>query len=159
MDALGSEPELDLLVRMACKHADPATCILDTTVLTQLTDRSGSFRSRPRYDRERAISLILGKMSVADAYDQVVIRKSSRETASLIPPGTRVRYVTAGVLRENGFTVVHAPGRFKSNPHVSVCVTAGDWRSKQRIPWSPDTMECFESCFDMEDRREGDHES
>lgn len=136
---------------MACGHDDPSACVPDGAVLTQLSERTGGFRSQPRHHKERALSLILGEMGVAEAYFQVAPRSAR---SAPVPEGTAVRYVTAGVLRANGFTVVHAPGKIAGNPHVSVCVSSGNWRSDQQIPWEHDVAARFETCFTLEHRKE-----
>lgn len=156
VDPPAAEPEASLLVKMACTHEDPTSCIPDTAVLTQLTDRSGSFRNKPRYATERAVSLILGELARADAYYQVAWKKTKGERPP-VPENTGVRYATAGALRAKGFTVVHAPGRrVADNPHVSVCITTSNWQTDQRIPWERDVTERFESCFNLKDGKGGD---
>lgn len=145
---MGGETGVDLLVKMSCSHADPAGCLPDSTVLTQLSDRDHLFRNEPRHWRERSLSLIIGHLEVADAYEQV-----TGSPGEFADPDTRVRHCTVGALRLAGFLVIHAPGsRSPENPHASVCVTAGNWRADQRIPWNTDIKKSFDACFDA-DRR------
>lgn len=89
------------------------------------------FRSRPRWDHESDLSLILGKLAVEEVTALV--------TGRIANHSDRVRYVKAGDLRKRGFLVGSTPTR-RIPLHVSVTVPAG------AVPWDHRTEAQFEAC-------------
>lgn len=109
----------------------------DDQVLTQFGAKQDivaldpPFRRKPRQGRETNVSLILGRLSPAEA--SRIVRRS------LAPaPFDGVRYATAGKLRAAGFVVMHTPSRMNPN-HVSVSRTT---------EWGANEESAFDECFD-----------
>lgn len=94
------------------------------------------FKNRPPYpDEVNALSLTLGRLTVAEAARSV---RTSRSTAS---PGSGVRYTTGERLRLAGFPARHT-GNNRNPLHVSVtCVD-------ESHVWTEDDGNRFDACFD-----------
>ncbi|MGC5009302.1 hypothetical protein ACLQ2R_00920 [Streptosporangium sp. DT93] len=143
-------PELDstYMRTQACRATPtPWLCLPDELMLTHHTFRSDKYIEAPRYDREREISLLTGKLSVEQAsrYRRRVTTARALELAS-------VRHVSAGKLRVEGFAVVHTPGRFIGKcgvdlQHVSIVWPNDDPVNRQDIPWPQAVSERFVQCF------------
>lgn len=125
----------------------PWLCLPDETVLTHHTFHAGKYIEAPRYDQEREISLLTGKLAIEQAsrYRRRVITDRALESAS-------VRYTSAGRLREEEFAVVHTPGRLLGRcgadlQHVSIVWSNDDPVNRQDIPWPPAVSERFVQCF------------
>lgn len=139
-------PTEQWLVKRACRCGPPPEdCLTDGTVVTQLTERDGTFRCHPRHDRERALSVQIGQLTTEQMYPKVVPGPSGPAEIDR----NSVRHTTVGNLRASGFTVVHTPGnRVRSSTHASVLWSAGhDWRTLQVVPWDSDVQGKLEQCF------------
>lgn len=103
-----------------------------STVLTQFgrSDATG-FRMRPRPGIESGISLIAGRLGVAETHRLVVRRGSPR------PGVDSVRYTTVGDLEDAGFRVRSAPTRAIPD-HVLV---------DREGEWDDEAAERFDACF------------
>lgn len=101
-------------------------------MLTQYgrSDATG-FRVRPRAGIESGISLIAGRLGVAEAHHLVVRRGSPR------PGVDAVRYTTAADLEDAGFRVRSAPTRAIPG-HVLV---------DHEGQWDDEVAERFDACF------------
>jgi hypothetical protein len=112
-------------------------------ILTQQS-WSGEYRSAPREDREKDLSMLRGELSVLEACEYVNVRGPLTE-ARVARAG--VRYTTAGKLRAKGLAVVHTPGRIKGGPHVSVVWPGDNPLDTQEVPWPPGVSAAFTACF------------
>jgi hypothetical protein len=103
-----------------------------SVVLTQYgrSDATG-FRVRPRAGIESGISLIAGRLDVAEAHRLVVRRGSPR------PGVDAVRYTTVGDLEDAAFRVRSAPTRAIPE-HVLV---------DREGQWDDEVAERFDACF------------
>jgi hypothetical protein len=134
--------------KKACKASPaPWACIPDDRVLTHQTFEAGVYLEEPRYEMERDISLLTGRLTVEQAsrFRRAVI--SDRDMAS-----AEVRYTTAGRLRSEGFAVVHTPRRVTNGcladiEHVSVIWPADDPLNRQDVPWPAEVSQRFSRCF------------
>jgi hypothetical protein len=99
--------------------------------LTQYGDTwDQGFRCRPRASDLDGVSVLLGRLTLAQAARYV--RRDGRARR-----GDAVRYTEVGCLEDEGFVVVHTPTR--RNPlHVSVQSPPG---------WDDDVCERFHRCF------------
>jgi hypothetical protein len=161
------DPELEA---KACPAGpSPESCIPNDMTLTQQTFRVPTFRDAPERPGERDVSLLTGRLTIEDA-SHYVNPRSSKEARALRRAG--VRYTTAGELREQGFAVLHTPGRVTGGPpktvreapacrepktHVSVVWPNAAPLQRQDIPWTDDVVQRFVGCFHgytkMEDGR------
>ncbi|WP_157518152.1 hypothetical protein [Herbidospora mongoliensis] len=150
------EPTREYLWRRVCRATpDPKSCIHDDVILTHHS-HDGIFGSAPRYDMERDMSLLTGKLTVVDA---TKYRKRKNQVFPRDLEMAAVRYTTAGLLRGGGFVVVHTPGAVVAScgeplSHISVLWAEGDPLVEQRIPWPSGVSENFDKCFN-EYREEG----
>jgi hypothetical protein len=115
----------------------------DEMILTQQT-WNGEYRSGPREDREKDLSMLRGELSLVEACEYVNVRGPLTE-ARVARAG--VRYTTAGRLRAKGLAVVHTPGKIKDGPHVSVVWPDDNPLDNQVAPWPPGVSAGFEACF------------
>lgn len=104
----------------------------DSETVTQYGTREANppFRRRPRFPREQDVSVIRGRLSVAET-----CRLIRRRDVSGIEDG--VRYTTVGTLRAAGYAVTHTPSRAIPG-HVSVT-----WVDR----WTEDQDTGFDACF------------
>lgn len=109
------------------------------TVLTQYgrLDRSG-FRVRPRPGVEDGISLIAGRLEIAEAH-RLVVRRGFPQ-----PGVDAVRHTTVGDLEDAGFVVRSAPTRAIPD-HVLVGYEG---------QWDDQVAERFDACFGPLDEEE-----
>jgi len=122
----------------------------DEVLLSQLTDKDGTFRNAPR-GWEADFSLLLGPMSVREAVAFVL---ADAEPLEEIVDRNDVRHVRAGTLRAHGFMVVHTPGRkVRSSPHVSVLWIEDEESAPGGDPvesprgWTDDVSALIAECF------------
>jgi hypothetical protein len=109
------------------------------TVLTQYGRRDTSgFRMRPRPGVEEGISLIAGRLDVAEAHRLVVRRGFPK------PGVDGVRHTTVGDLEDAGFLVRAAPTR-AIRDHVLVGYEG---------QWDDQVAERFDACFGPLDEEE-----
>jgi len=143
-----SEPDSSYVRSRACRASEkPWLCISDERVLTQFSRKANKYLSEPRYDREREVSLLTGKLTIEQAARYVLSSVFARDIQR-----ASVRYTTAGDLRKAGFAVLHTPGRISAGcdgdlTHVSVIWPAGDPVQRQDIPWGPEVTDSFARCF------------
>ena len=76
-------------------------------VVTQIANRDGSWRERPRFGLEIAVSVIIGEFDVSESL-RIAFRRSN------IGPLDRVRHLDIGALNDAGYVVLATPTR--SNP-------------------------------------------
>ena len=117
----------------------------DETHLTQQSWNVAAFRNKPRIERERDVSMLIGgdwTIEAACAYVSVGQSLSPRklERAGL-------RHTTAGRIRGAGFAVVHTPGAIKDGPHVSIVWPDTNPLERQDIPWPDEVSARFDACF------------
>jgi hypothetical protein len=108
------------------------------TVLTQYGREPSGFRVRPRPGVEDAVSLITGRLDVAEAHHLVVRRGSPH------PGVDAVRYTTVLGLQDAGFEVRAAPTRAIPD-HVLVGYEG---------QWNDEVAERFDACFGPLDEEE-----
>lgn len=101
--------------------------IEDDEALTQYGTTTDPWRVEPRWDREKAVSLLLGEWTPEGAGDKI------RGSGALGDGTDAARYSTAGTLRKQGFAVIHTPN-FRNPDHVAV----------RRDPWLAGE---FNGCF------------
>lgn len=89
------------------------------------------FQNRPRPCDTDGISVILGRLSAAEAMPLV-------RTIKRLRPGDGVRYSTVGNLRGAGFVVTHTPSG-RNSRHASVSLPSD---------WGDDAGEAFDLCWD-----------
>jgi hypothetical protein len=109
------------------------------------------FRAAPRIDREVELSLLLGRLSVEQAAQYVLLRGApQKELSAAQLEVSHVRYCTAGDLRGVGLAVVHTLSRVKSPiEHVSVVWPDQAPMERQTVPWPPAVSDSFERCFNV----------
>jgi hypothetical protein len=127
--------------RRKADKAPKSEPVSDDEWLTQYGNRirpigGRAFKNRPPYpDQVNALSLTLGRLSVAEATE--AIRTSTNRPS----PGSGVRYTTGGKLRLEGFSARHT-GNNRNPRHVSV--TCLD----ESREWTDDDSDRFDACFD-----------
>jgi hypothetical protein len=109
------------------------------TILTQYGRRDASgFRVRPRAGVEEGVSLIAGRLDVAEAH-RLVVRRGVPQ-----PGVDAVRHTTVGDLEDAGFVVRAAPTRAIPD-HVLVGYEGR---------WDDEVAERFDACFGPLDEEE-----
>lgn len=98
--------------------------------VTQYGQLRTGFRRSPRWDRERAVSVIAGRLDVEQATLRVTGRRARR--------GDAVRYSTVGRLHGAGF-VTRSDPQLLNPAHVLV---------EYPGEWSEDIGEAFDECFE-----------
>lgn len=98
--------------------------------LTQYGHLRTGFRQSPRWDREKAVSVIAGRLEVEQATLLVTGRRARR--------GDAVRYSTVGRLHGAGFVTRSDPQPL--NPAHVLVEYPGEW--------SEDIGEAFDRCFE-----------
>ena len=131
--------------RQACSCGPaPQDCLDDDTIVTQLSNKDGSFRKAPRSGMERGTSVVIGSVELSAAFAQVTKRLPTEDDLRC----NRIRAAKVGDLRTAGFAVVHTPGKkILDNPHASVVWPAANPLRFQEIPWSENVSLRFDACF------------
>ncbi|MDT5023913.1 MAG: hypothetical protein QOE61_339 [Micromonosporaceae bacterium] len=133
--------------QIGCRVTRNLLELADSADLTQygeeITIGEATFRNRLRVAMdETEISLILGRVDRVAA--SVLVTK-------VIMPAAVVRYTTVGILRSQGFIVVHSPTK-TNRLHVSVHPpTAGG----EPAEWDDKLASTFDECFTVEGGADG----
>lgn len=127
-----------------CEGDNPVTCVSDEVVLSHYGEQ-GSFRSEPRPEKERGMSLQIGEWE-ADELCEHIFGSPPKGHVELAD----VRYATAGVLRAAGFVVVHTPGRLGSQKDHVTAGWPGPDGELTVFPWPDNAPALFHQCFNGE---------
>ena len=140
--------DLSQVQSMACHCGPPPeACIAGEAELTHHAWRAGAFRHEPRYaDGERAMSVLMGHLTAEQATRDRLEATGAEPTPSPLRLAV-VRHTTAEKLRDQGFAVIHTPGRVVRGIHASVVWPDDDPLVNQVIPWPPGVPALFDSCF------------
>jgi hypothetical protein len=132
--------------KLCTRTAHPERCVDNTTVLIRYVNESRVDTAfRPRVELETALSVLM-----AEGWPKLEVVNYVRQGRLVTPEileKTSLFQTNAGLLRENGFAVVHTPGAIANGPHVSA-VWPPDLPFEVQDPaWPPEVSAAFRACF------------
>lgn len=138
--------------RRACTCGPPAEeCVPDEMILVQQTWNRGTFRIKPRYCIETAVSVLMAEEWTLEELCVYVNRGQPVSPGKVSKAGRR--RTTAKRLRDAGFAVVHTPGNIEPGLHVSVVWPPADPFRHQDPQWGSDVQQRFDACFNGDEER------